>query len=412
MNSLNKVLFAEQIAKAYAHLYDLAYLRTHPLLPYLASDDSLPIKERAWEMHHILLDVISELRPESQAETFARQHRRYNLMTLRYIKGLEPAAVADQLLISRRHYYREHNLAIKIITDILWQRYLERSSSETQPAADESIAEVPDQIDIFRMETARLAIAGRHVRINGVMKRITPLLQRMLEQHEVLLDVKTQESFPGAAVDPNLLKQIFLSMFSFLIESARGGRIVGEAWTEDEMIHLRLMVKPETAIQETSNMNGEERIIQLTALGALGDVHIQPRRREDLITGFDILLPIARRTILVIDDNQDILALFERYLRANHYHVVTISEAGKALSLARQIRPYAITLDLMMPEQDGWDILQILRNHPEVESVPIIVCSVLKQKELALSLGATAFLEKPITEQSLLSVLGALEQED
>jgi CheY-like chemotaxis protein len=64
----------------------------------------------------------------------------------------------------------------------------------------------------------------------------------------------------------------------------------------------------------------------------------------------------------------------------------------------------------MIPDRDGWDLLQVLLNQPDTQHIPIIICSVLKQKELALSLGATAFLEKPISEQSLLSVLTALEE--
>jgi CheY-like chemotaxis protein len=62
----------------------------------------------------------------------------------------------------------------------------------------------------------------------------------------------------------------------------------------------------------------------------------------------------------------------------------------------------------MLPGQDGWDLLQILLNRPETNHIPLIICTVLKQKELALSLGATAFLEKPVTEQALFSTLEAL----
>jgi CheY-like chemotaxis protein len=67
-----------------------------------------------------------------------------------------------------------------------------------------------------------------------------------------------------------------------------------------------------------------------------------------------------------------------------------------------------MTLDLMMPGRDGWDLMQIPLNQPGTSSIPIIVCTVLKQKELALSLGAAAFLEKLFSQQTLLSTLNAL----
>src|SRR5262249_17505864 len=127
--------------------------------------------------------------------------------------------------------------------------------------------------------------------------------------------------------------------------------------------------------------------------------------------GFDVLLPVrSRRTVLVVDDNVDVLELFERYLGLHDFQPVTVRTADEALAQARRLKPYAITLDLMMPDQDGWDLLQAFLNRPETQHIPIIVCSVLRQKELALSLGATAFLEKPISEQALLSVLNALDK--
>jgi len=412
-HSMDKTVFAEHLAKAYAHLYDLVDLRSQPLLSILAPDPALSRKEKAWKMHHILLDVISELKPESQADAFARQRRRYNLMMLRYVKGLDPSAVAEQLLISRRHYYREHNIAIEIIADILWHRYMMLNTSTEAPSrsnTEEDLAEL-SRMELFRLETARLATANRHARIKGVVAGVLPLLQNILEKHENTLDFVVPNSFPSAAVAPHFLKQILLSVLSFLIGNVHQARIEGAAIIEDGAIHLWLNTVPDTAIRAESGMDVQERLTMLSEFGSISGARIRPFYAGTTVKGFDIELPIAQRTVLVIDDNRDILELFSRYLSVNHYHVVTVQDAEEALPLARKIHPYAITVDLMMPGQDGWDLLQTLLNHPETEDVPIIVCSVLKQKELALSLGATAFLEKPITEQSLLSVLGALEED-
>ena len=409
---LDKITFTEHLTHAYAHLYDLVHLRSQPLLSILAPEPALSRKEKAWKMHHILLDIISELKPESQADAFARQRRRHNLMMLRYVKGLDPSAVAEQLLISRRHYYREHNIAIEIIADILWHRYALDASTEpsSQSDTEEALAELSG-MELFRLETARLATANRHARIKSVVASVLPLLQNILEKYGNTLDMVIPDPFPSAAVAPHFLKQILLSVLSFLIENVHQTRIEGESIIEGDAIHLRLNTVPDTAIRVEPGTGVQERLTILAELGEVSGAHIQPIYAGSAVKGFDIELPIARRTVLVIDDNRDILELFSRYLSANHYHAVTTQEAEGALLLARKIHPYAITVDLMMPGQDGWDLLQILLNHPEIENVPIIVCSVLKQKELALSLGATAFLEKPITEQSLLSVLGALEED-
>jgi CheY-like chemotaxis protein len=151
-------------------------------------------------------------------------------------------------------------------------------------------------------------------------------------------------------------------------------------------------------------------------MASLSDCHILPvyyhqtEDGADQIVGFEVHVPTASRTVLVIDDNQDVLELFRGYLGTQGYRVATAQTAQDALDKARRLQPYAITLDLMMPGQDGWSVLQSLLAHPDTCDIPIIVCSVLKQQELALMLGASGYLEKPITERELLAALETLEK--
>jgi CheY-like chemotaxis protein len=110
----------------------------------------------------------------------------------------------------------------------------------------------------------------------------------------------------------------------------------------------------------------------------------------------------------VVDDNEDIGELFKRYLEAHLYQVVLAKNGQEALQTVQKIQPFAVILDLMMPDMDGWDLLQIFLNQPDTLAIPVIICSILRQKELALSLGATAFLEKPVSEETLISLLALL----
>lgn len=123
------------------------------------------------------------------------------------------------------------------------------------------------------------------------------------------------------------------------------------------------------------------------------------------------ILPVEpHATVLVVDDNEDTLVLIQRYLTQHHYHAVITNQAEEALRIAAQLQPIAITVDLMMPDIDGWDLLQIFLHQPATQHIPIIVCSVLRQKELALSLGAAAFLEKPVMEEALINLLSSFQQ--
>jgi len=117
---------------------------------------------------------------------------------------------------------------------------------------------------------------------------------------------------------------------------------------------------------------------------------------------------ISQRMVLVVDDNEEIGLLFRRYLSQAGYGCVTATTGSEAIALARSRRFCAVTLDLMMNHEDGWDVLQSLRHTTETQDLPIIVCSVLDQADLAMMLGASAFIKKPIDSEQLLEALARL----
>ena len=92
-------------------------------------------------------------------------------------------------------------------------------------------------------------------------------------------------------------------------------------------------------------------------------------------------------------------------MREHDYRVVQASTGAAALQLAREVHPDAITLDVLMPSQDGWGLLRTLNGDPDTEQIPVILCSVLPERSLALSLEVAAFLDKPVTREALLAAL-------
>ena len=102
--------------------------------------------------------------------------------------------------------------------------------------------------------------------------------------------------------------------------------------------------------------------------------------------------------MLVIDDNESLIELFRRYLAGHRAVVVGTTSGSQAVKIATQAHPQLIVLDVMMPQQDGWEVLQALRAHPDCAEIPIIVCSVLREHELALSLGANDTITKPVSQ--------------
>jgi len=402
--------FISNVADAYEHLYDMVYLRSHPLIDVLVPSPSLSAKKQARRLHRILLDAIGDLDPGPQAPAFSTEWRRHRLMVLRYVKGLNPQAVADQLGIGLRHYYRVHRSTIEDVAGILSERFIglePRSADMDQPTEEKSSL---SRLELLRLEAARTIQADRYTHVADVIDGVFSLLREVFHQREIEFQATIPRSLPDVSIDRSLLRQMLLGMVGYLIEHAEESRFRVEAQTEGTAVRLSLQVEPPSAIQAREQAETGERLAALEEMATLTGAHILAKYAGRSIIGFDVQMPTAQHTVLAVDDNEDVLELIRGYLSPHGYRVVTAQAAQDALDTAATLRPYAITLDLMMPKQDGWHVLQTLLNQPDTSRIPVIVCSVLKQKELALSLGATAFVEKPITEQALLSALDALEE--
>ncbi len=110
-------------------------------------------------------------------------------------------------------------------------------------------------------------------------------------------------------------------------------------------------------------------------------------------------------TVLVIDDDPNTLDLTRRFLTREGYAVQTANSGAQGLELAEKIRPSAITLDVMMPGMDGWAVLTALKKDPRTAGIPVIMLTMLDQKEMGFALGASEYMSKPIDRQRLSAYL-------
>lgn len=117
----------------------------------------------------------------------------------------------------------------------------------------------------------------------------------------------------------------------------------------------------------------------------------------------------SRKVILAIDDNRETIEIIRKFLGAD-YHVVGFFSGEGAVDKAKKIKPIAITLDIMMPGKNGWQVLQELKNTPETQDIPVIVLSVVDERKLGFSLGAAEYIVKPVEKQVLLRKVKNLEK--
>ncbi len=117
------------------------------------------------------------------------------------------------------------------------------------------------------------------------------------------------------------------------------------------------------------------------------------------------------KLVLCIEDDEGVITLFRRYLSKRGYQVVGLTDPTRAIEEAKRLEPHAITLDVMMPDKNGWQVIQELKADPQTRSIPVIICSIVAERDRGMSLGASDYLIKPIVEQDLLAALDRLNRE-
>lgn len=113
----------------------------------------------------------------------------------------------------------------------------------------------------------------------------------------------------------------------------------------------------------------------------------------------------ARRQILVIEDDPNAAELICHHLRAANYLPVRAASGAAGVEMARGLKPSAITLDLVLPDMEGWTVLKTLKADPETRAIPVIIVSMVENRELGLAFGADDYFLKPIDAERLIKRL-------
>jgi signal transduction histidine kinase/CheY-like chemotaxis protein len=124
---------------------------------------------------------------------------------------------------------------------------------------------------------------------------------------------------------------------------------------------------------------------------------VRPERRS--------VQPVKGSLILVIDDDQTVCEVMARYLEREGFVVRTASGGREGLRLARELHPAAITLDINMPDLDGWTVLAALKGDPQLADIPVVLVTIEDNRSRGYSLGATEYMTKPIDRERLVSLL-------
>lgn len=412
------VSFQQHVRSALLHLYDNAFLQNHPLTATWAGATPGDRLTHVQDLRRALLDSIERLRPQSVAHGDAA--RAYAVLTYRCVDGLTIEEIEQKLGLSRRQTYREFTKGVEAVAAQLQDLLSARGWSTASPVTTSSVTASPATVapalvsrrELAEAELARLSQAVHHevITLANVVNGVCHLLGARLQRRCMVVTVVGLQDAPPVLADRTLLRQALLNLLSYALDVLpEGSELTLTATALPGAVTLQ--VQQQTPISGASDTRTAPHVREGVALTVAHTLLAAQSGRLLLDASSshwtaEIVLPAAQTpTILVIDDNRGLIELFQRYL-AGHRVVVMGAESGNAaLALLQQLTPQAIVLDVMMPHQDGWEVLQVLRGLPALAETPILVCSVLRERDLALSLGASDTLVKPVSQPALLDAL-------
>lgn len=308
---------------------------------------------------------------------------------------------------------------------------------------------INDILDLSKIEAGKMQLSFSEVDLPEIITSVMSTATGLVKDKPVKLETDISDSLPPVFGDPTRIRQVLLN---FVSNAAK--------FTEEGFVRVKAFPASapdgtaEVMIEVSDSGIGIEPQDQAKLFQAFSQVDDSPTRKTggtglglsisrsfvELLGGrigiarseinqgstFFFTLPVSgvpltlaqpekdkigtrpENIILSIDDEEQIVQLYQRYLSDLDYTIIPLSHPKDALQKAKELRPMAITLDVMMPEKDGWTVLRELKSDPQTAHIPVIICSILEEKEKGLHMGAAAYLVKPFLKDELVQVINQL----
>lgn len=296
-------------------------------------------------------------------------------------------------------------------------------------------------LDLSKIESGKLDIAVSSISLKTLLQIIAENIQGLSEEKALSVRLNISDNFPMIETDEARLHQVLLNIVGNAVKFTSEGSIDisvtekgGRACiaVKDTGVGIAKEMLPRI-FEEFKQADGtSSRQFQGTGLGLAiaqklthilgGEIKVESVLDKGSV--FTICIPFkwdnaissqlieinnlpeieeAYKTILVVDDEPEILNEISDSLKNTGYKVITASSGMEAIRLAKKYQPFAITLDVIMPEMDGWEVLQVLKNDFDTKDIPVIIVSVSNDQDTGFALGAIGYLNKPVIKTALIS---------
>ncbi len=306
---------------------------------------------------------------------------------------------------------------------------------------------INDILDSSKIDAGKMELSFDDVNIAELLQSVIPTASGLVKEKPIKINLDIAPNIPIIRADAMRLRQVLINLLSNAAKFTEEGTITVTASLETEkdgqsdvvvkvidtgsgisLIDQKKLFQPFSQVDSTPTRKTGGTGLGLSISRRLIELHgglIDVVSEIDKGSTFYFTLPLPKikenkaglegateeKIILAIDDDTQVIALYERYLQPQGFQVVGLTDPLQAVERARQLKPYAITLDIMMPGRDGWTVLAELKKDSTTRDIPVLVCSILEEEEKGFSLGAADYLVKPILEDDLLNSLNKLNAE-
>ncbi len=396
--------FVDSVRDALAHLYDYVHLQSHPLANLMGGPAVMDHVTRAQKLRRLLIEAIEQLSPAAGAAISTDASCSYSALCYRYIDGLSPEEIAGILSISPRQAYRKLREGVEAVASLLWDR-LQADSRLDDWKADEPT--VTDRRSLAQAAVQQLSAHAQPevLEVRAVLEGVVRDLQPYCRQIGVQILLLPSPTPLHVYADRTMLRQALINLLTNGFDQTNAQTVTIELVRVHNRLRLALRAQPESAqlpvTPRTAAREGIGREVATQLIEMQGGQVIY--ENEDKAWCVRVEMPLAGpHHVLIIDDMSDLTSLFQRFTTRYAIEVIGTAGATQAFEVLKNLTPSLILLDVMLPRQDGWEILQSLKGNAAAAHIPVVICSVLNEPGLAAALGAEGYLRKPVNQEALL----------